>query len=328
MTAPEPRLRRRTSNKKLHRGYAHGLRRVYTISNGKGGTGKTSLTANIGAIAAEAGYRILLVDLDPQANLAEDLGYGEHADGGEALAEALHKRTALPVIKNVRKNLDVVPGGMRITNVVQVIALNSTTYSEPTLHDIFCYCLEQIAGDYDLILIDTPPSEGILVESAFASSTGVLIPTKPDASSVMGVDITADRFEAIKPLNPTLTLVGAVLFGTGARSTKIDAQARADLAEIFGRDDVVFEHKIRTAEGAAVDARREGKVMHEMSDDVRESTLARLKQLGRKGKVEDEATEPLPHFHASNIDGVVDDYQQVTFEFFQRVIALEKYLSE
>ena len=104
-------LKRRTG--KLRRGFAHGIPRVYTFSNGKGGTGKTSLTANVGAIAAEAGYHVLLVDLDPQANLIQDLGLEGQADDGEAFANALHKRQALPVIKDVRPNLDVVPGGSK-----------------------------------------------------------------------------------------------------------------------------------------------------------------------------------------------------------------------
>lgn len=319
-------LKRRTG--KLRRGFAHGIPRVITFSNGKGGTGKTSLTANIGAIAAEAGYHVLLVDLDPQANLIQDLGLEGQADDGEAFANALHKRQALPVIKDVRPNLDVVPGGSKILSVVQLISFNAlSAYSEPTLHDIFCYCLEKVVeeGGYDLILIDTPPSEGVLVESAFAASTGVLIPTKADASSIMGVEITADRFDAIKPLNPTLTLLGAVIFGTGIRSTKIDAHARQELAEIFGRDDIVFTHKIRAAEGASIDARREGKLMHEMGDAVRESAIARLRMLNHKEAAE---ADTEPRFHASNIDGVIGDYQSVTIEFFQRIIALEQNLKE
>ena len=165
----------------------------------------------------------------------------------------------------------------------------------------------------------------MLVESAFAASTGVLIPTKADASSIMGVEITADRFDAIKPLNPTLTLIGAVIFGTGIRSTKIDAHARQELAEIFGRDDIVFTHKIRAAEGASIDARREGKLMHEMGDAVRESAIARLKMLNHKEAAE---ADTEPRFHASNIDGVIGDYQTVTVEFFQRIIALEQNLKE
>ena len=80
--------------------------------NGKGGALKTSLVANMGALAAAAGYRTLLVDLDPQGNLGLDLGYYEQGDRGAGLLDAMAPRqTPLLILRGVRPNLDVVPGG-------------------------------------------------------------------------------------------------------------------------------------------------------------------------------------------------------------------------
>lgn len=80
------------------------------VMNGKGGTLKTSVTANVGGLAAAGGYRVLLVDLDPQGNLARDLGYGPRSDAGAGLLMAMYQGGEPRRLK-VRENLDVVPGG-------------------------------------------------------------------------------------------------------------------------------------------------------------------------------------------------------------------------
>lgn len=86
-----------------------GLARVVVVAQGKGGVGKTSLTANVAGLAALAGHRVLAVDLDQQGNLARDLGY-EPGDG-ERLLQAVVAGQPVPVVPNVRPGLDVVPGG-------------------------------------------------------------------------------------------------------------------------------------------------------------------------------------------------------------------------
>ena len=90
--------------------------RVVAVINGKGGVLKTTLTANIGGLLAHSGYHVLLVDLDPQGNLAEDLGYTETStdDEGAALARGLIVGGDIEVVKDVRPNLDVLPGGTKL----------------------------------------------------------------------------------------------------------------------------------------------------------------------------------------------------------------------
>src|SRR5512135_2739961 len=85
------------------------------VMNGKGGTLKTSITANVGGLAAAGGYRVLLTDLDPQGNLARDLGYGPRSDGGTGLLMAMYHGSEPPRLQ-VRENLDVVPGGARLSD--------------------------------------------------------------------------------------------------------------------------------------------------------------------------------------------------------------------
>ena len=87
-------------------------RNVWAIANGKGGVGKTTLTATLGQIAAAAGRRVLIVDLDPQGTLAYDLGYDADTEGGVELFDAVARRRRLqPTFRDVRPNLDVVAAG-------------------------------------------------------------------------------------------------------------------------------------------------------------------------------------------------------------------------
>ncbi|MCP6423373.1 AAA family ATPase, partial [Klebsiella pneumoniae] len=82
---------------------------------GKGGTGKTSCAANVAGLAAQAGMKVLLIDLDSQGNLEFDLGYVDKGDEGKHLVSTLLTDGVLePVLKNVRPNLDVIPGGGKL----------------------------------------------------------------------------------------------------------------------------------------------------------------------------------------------------------------------
>ena len=85
------------------------MRRVVAIANGKGGVGKTSLTAGLAGLIAGAGYRVLTVDADPQGNLRRDLGYD--STDGQSLASAIQSGTQLEPLRDVRPNLDCIPGG-------------------------------------------------------------------------------------------------------------------------------------------------------------------------------------------------------------------------
>ena len=312
--------RRRTrSTGVIRRNSAHALPRVYSISNGKGGTGKTSITANIGGLAAAAGYKVLLIDFDPQGNLNRDLGY-QNSDEGKAQASAIITGAPLPITAGIRPNLDIVLGGSELSHVVTAMIPKMVTMSEPTLADHFHSSLAAVVESYDIILIDTPPGDALLVESAFANSTGVLITTRPDEASLDGVDLTADRFELVRAINPKLQLIGAVIFATGTQSTRIDQVTREALTEIFGDPKYVFDTKIRTAEAAAVDSRREGKLIHEIAPEVEKAVLARFSAL--------KESRPIGgSFHATNLDGIVEDYQNLTLESLRRISWLEEQTS-
>ena len=138
--------------------------RVVSLANGKGGVGKTTTAANVGGYVALAGSRVLMVDLDPQGDLARDLGY--ERQGGRELFQALIAGTAPMILRNVRENLDVIPGGQDLEDIQGIMLSRSSRSDAGDFGDMLYAVLAPLADDYDLILIDTPPGERILVEGA------------------------------------------------------------------------------------------------------------------------------------------------------------------
>src|ERR1700712_5606427 len=105
------------------------LSRVVAVANGKGGVGKTSTATELAGLASEAGYKILLIDLDPQGNVGEDLGYtgAGTGDEGAAMVSALMSGRPLPVsLPAVRPNVDVIAGGERLDDLAGVLLARHT----------------------------------------------------------------------------------------------------------------------------------------------------------------------------------------------------------
>ncbi len=151
------------------------------FANGKGGVGKTSLSANCGGLAAAGGWRVLILDLDPQGNLARDLGY-DVADGQDLL-NALITGTEPPLLKDVRPGLDVVPVAPTLADIQGLMfsranRSHSDDDGEPeTLGDLLFRSLSGIAANYDLILFDTPPPGDVMIlDAVLACCQGVVIP--------------------------------------------------------------------------------------------------------------------------------------------------------
>lgn len=247
------------------------LDRVIAVINGKGGVLKTTLTANIGGLLASSGYRVLLVDLDPQGNLAEDYGYtdSESDDQGRALAQAIVFGGEAKPITDVRLNLDILAGGH---NLEQATAgLVAMANKDPDAAKLaLATVLAPIAHDYDMILIDCPPGDETLQTAAVATARWALVPVKTDKSSRKGLSAVADRLASVLSVNPTLDLLGVVLVGTGTGSRAIKAEARQHIAELFGDDhEIAFTATIRHSEATAQATRERGMLAHELDESVR-----------------------------------------------------------
>ena len=247
------------------------LFRVVSIVNDKGGVGKTSIAANLGGQFAGAGYRTLLIDLNRQANLADDLGYrgSQEDDQGAGLLASVMAGTPLVPIPNVRPNLDVVCGGARLEDLNPVM-VSRLQHHGRTSFRVLGDVLAPIAADYELIFIDCPPESTVLSDLALGAARWVLMPTKSDYGGLVGMMLVADRVTLAKEINARIGLLGVVLFATGSRSRLIHSEAHASVDTAFGGHSPWFTTRIRHAERTAQDGRRLGKLAHELEIEAEE----------------------------------------------------------
>jgi cellulose biosynthesis protein BcsQ len=288
-----------------------GMRRVVAIANGKGGVGKTTLTAGLAGQLASGGSRVLVVDTDPQANLARDLGYA--SGDGSNLSLAITHGLPLELTRGVRDRLDVVAGGPALWDVGPAFTARGARGAtlpglKPALDKVKP---ENKGADFDVVLVDTPPGEPILQELVFAAADFLIIPTRSDEASLDGLVVVAQRFAAARAVNPDLTLLGVVLFGVRAGSTRMIARVRTALQETLGDAAPVFPTSIRYLESAAVDMRSRGVLPHELSQLHRSDTKKRLSRL-REGAPADAGDTLLSR--DSSAAGLAADYAALADE--------------
>jgi chromosome partitioning protein len=189
------------------------------IANQKGGVGKTTTTANLGASLASLGQRILLIDLDPQGNLTAAFGMERHAE--TTVAQSLLDRAVPMPILHVENSsatgISLVPAAIALASTEA--ALMSKLGRELRLRDqIFA-----VADDYDFILIDTPPSLGILTINALVAANWVIVPTEARFFSIQGLQMLEDSIAETLYLNPSLKILGILL-------SKLDRRLREERA--------------------------------------------------------------------------------------------------
>lgn len=243
---------------------------VIAVVNGKGGCGKTSCVSNLAVIWSTQARRVLALDLDAQGNLAVDLGV-EDTDAGLALSLAIQGGTPVTPIPDVRPGLDLVAGGTRTDQLAA--ALTAQAHREPAgaIHDVVD-TIHALAGAYDLTVIDTAPAGGLLEDAALVAADWILVPTKPDDKSLLGLGRVSQRLTALHRQGlPTGALIGVVLFAISSSATRIRDHARQDLLEAFGHDDVVFDTIIRASERGAIDQSRHGIVALEYANAARDT---------------------------------------------------------
>lgn len=288
------------------------------VAQEKGGVGKTSCATNLAGVLAQSGNRVLLIDLDPQGNCSLDLGYDSGPYGeGEQLFISLIAGQEPPVIKNVRERLDVIPGGKQLRRVAGAM------YSEgasalASLAQRLEYVAQQ-AGEYDVVIIDTPPGDVFLGNAVLASVAFVLTPVQHDDASVVAVDDLGDRVQTIRDsLNPDLTFLGVVPFAIGATHRKIERQIRDTLEEVFGTSEFVLTSRIREAKSAAAYARRTGHLIHELPPLIDQARAQKFDELRNRTTANGGMSIP------QSVDGLASDYQNLANEVVNRVNAVSQ----
>lgn len=245
------------------------LSRVVTVANGKGGVGKTATACNAAGLAAAADWRVLFVDFDPQGNAGHVLGYrwsGE-TDDGQSLAESLIRNKPLkPTLAEVRPNLDVVPGGSQLDMVEDVAA--GQIKRGMNVDERFASVLAPIAQNYDLIIVDTPPTRPLLLRLALAATRWIVVPTRPGRASIEGLRNLATEMMSARAVNPGLGLLGAVLYDVETSATVIRSNAITDIKSALGGAAPVFSTVIRHSLATAVESEESGSLVHEIAEKV------------------------------------------------------------
>jgi len=210
---------------------SHGPARIIALCNQKGGVGKTTTSINLAAALAEYGRRVLAVDFDPQGALSAGLGIPTH--DVPTIYDLLldTKRDARDVIvKSSVDGLDVLPANIDLS-AAEVHLVN-----EVARETILARVLRQVAGDYDVILIDCQPSLGLLTVNALTASHGVLIPLECEFFALRGVALLIETIEKVRDrLNPGITLDGLLATMYDSR-TLHSREVLERVVETFGDD--------------------------------------------------------------------------------------------
>ena len=206
--------------------------RTIAIANHKGGVGKTTSVASIGAALSQKGKRVLLVDLDTQANLSSSLLDEEQE---RTIYDAISQGETLPIYP-VRENLYITPSSLDMAGVE--LEISSRISREFILKDL----LEPERDNYDYILLDCPPSLGLVTLNALVASTSLYIPLTAEALPTKGLKMLTDVLQSVKKrLNPTLSLDGVII--TRWENSKLSRNVEESLRSTFG--EAVFNTKIR-----------------------------------------------------------------------------------
>lgn len=206
------------------------------MANQKGGVGKTTTTVNVSACLASVGKRVLLIDLDPQANATSGVGI-DKVEGASSYQALLGAATLAEKIKTTSfERLDLVPSEVDMCGAEIEIAR-----AENHLQRMTQALAPIIAADrYDFILIDCPPSLGILTLNAFAASDYLVIPLQCEYYALEGISMSHRVLGQVQTsgINPRLQLLGVVMTMFDAR-TRLSAQVVNDVREHF--KETVFE---------------------------------------------------------------------------------------
>jgi len=209
------------------------MSRVIAISNHKGGVGKTTSAVNIGAALNRLGKKVLLIDLDPQANLSQSLGLTEQEPNIYGALRGLYPLQ--PV--EVRAGLELIPSNLDLAGAEVELS------SEPGRDHILRELLEPLRSGYDYIIIDSPPSLGLLTLNALTASEKVLIPIESEFLAIQGLAKLMDIIKKIQGRLNKYLVVGGIIITKYDSRIVLNRNVVQTLEAHFGGQ--VFTTKIR-----------------------------------------------------------------------------------
>ncbi len=213
------------------------MNKIIAIANQKGGVGKTTTAMNLGsALALKEDKKVLLVDLDPQANLSEYLGYSE-SDGKPTMTQLILTVCSRSIISadtvkesirhNEINNLDFIPSDINLANAD--VAMSSTLSRETILKRILS---PEVTANYDFVIIDCLPALGVLLINAMTAANEMIVPVQTQKFSIDGLTaLTALHTQITATINSQLA--SPLILPTMVDNTKVSKNALTTLSECY-----------------------------------------------------------------------------------------------
>ena len=244
------------------------------IGTGKGGVGKSTIAAHLAGKYAALGLRTLLVCVTSQDD--DDLGIREYNKGirpagdsivnGEGIYQSIYGRTPLKPVREVRPNLDVVPGGEAVGELTQLLMYRSMTEGTSVTLSL-ARSLAPIARWYDRIVLDSAPENDPLEQLAMAAARTLFVPTRSDKVSIRGMRRISRNFTLVrKQVNPHLRVGGAFLYASNPTATRLHAEVKAEIRATLGESTPILSTVVGYREVPARNARDLGLLFSEYAE--------------------------------------------------------------
>lgn len=251
---------------------------IISFANQKGGVGKTTTTLSLASLLAAKGKKILVIDLDPQSNLTSGLGF-EKTLSYKSIYDVLIQDEDISqvfVSSDIHDNLFLIP------SKIDLAASEIELVSKMSRENILKEKLAKVKNDFDYILIDCPPSLGLLTVNAMVASDGVIIPVQCEYFALEGISQLMGSIQLIKKsLNPQLEVAGVVMTMFDAR-TKLSVEVVREVQSYFKHKlfETIIPRNVRISEspsfGKPIDLYDPGSIGAKAYNKLAEEFLARF----------------------------------------------------